>query len=85
MVQHALSCHETFLRLNDFVDRELSPAEHDAVAAHLVECAKCASMFEFEADVLADLTAKLSRIQLPPSLKERVLEAIQRGAEATDA
>ena len=85
MVQHSLSCHETFLRLNDYVDRELSPAEHDSVAAHLLECAKCASMFEFEADIMADLKAKLGRIQLPPSLKDRVLDAIERGAEAADA
>ena len=85
MVQHALSCHETFLRLNDYVDRELSPAEHDAVAAHLFECANCASLFKFEANIVADLKAKLSRIQLPPTLKDRVLEAIERGAEAAEA
>ncbi len=85
MVQHSLSCHETFLRLNDYVDRELSPAERDAVAAHLFECAKCASVFEFEANIVADLKAKLNRIQLPPSLKDRVLDALQRGAEAADA
>jgi anti-sigma factor (TIGR02949 family) len=84
MVQHALSCHETFLRLNDYVDRELSPAEHDAVVAHLFECANCTSLFEFEANIVADLKAKLSRIQLPPTLKDRVLDAIQRGAEAAD-
>ena len=85
MVQHALSCHETFLRLNDYVDRELSPAEHDAVAAHLFECANCASVFDFEANIVADLKAKLNRIQLPPTLKDRVLEAIERGAEAADS
>ena len=85
MVQHPLSCHEAFLRLNDYVDRELSPAEHDAVAAHLFECAKCTAVFEFEAGVLADLTAKLNRIQLPASLKDRVADAIQRGAGAADA
>ena len=85
MVQHSLSCHEAFLRLNDYVDRELSPAEHDAVASHLFECANCTAVFDFEAGVLADLKAKLNRIQLPSSLKDRVAEAIERGAEAADA
>lgn len=85
MAPHPLSCHETFLRLNDYVDRELSSEEHEAVAAHLFECAKCAAVFDFEADIVADLKAKLNRIQLPPSLKDRVAEAIQRGAEAADS
>jgi hypothetical protein len=42
-------------------------------------------VFEFEANIVADLKAKLNRIQLPPTLKDRVLEAIERGAKAADA
>lgn len=85
MAQHRLSCHEAFLRVNDYVDRELSPDEHDAVAAHLIECVECSAVFQFEADIIADLKAKLRRIQLPPALKQLVADAMLRGAEAADA
>ena len=80
----AMNCQETFQRLNDYVDRELTGDEHGLVAAHLVECAKCAEVFGFEESLLIELRAKLNRIQLPPTLKARVAEALERGAEAGD-
>ena len=85
MMGDAMNCRETFLRLNDFLDRELAPDEHGSVEAHLAECTKCAEVFGFEEALLLELKAKLSRIQLPPGLRERVAEALERGATAGDA
>lgn len=81
----AMSCQETFHRLNDFVDRELTQDEHVLVEAHLVECARCAEAFGFEQSLLAELKATMNRIQLPPTLKARVAEALERGGEAGGA
>ncbi|MEE8062373.1 MAG: zf-HC2 domain-containing protein [Gemmatimonadales bacterium] len=85
MMNDALSCQETFRRLNDYVDRELTQDEQGLVEAHLAECTKCASVFGFEESLLLELKAKLNRIQLPPALKQRVAEALERGAQARDA
>lgn len=44
-----LSCEETFRRLDDFVDRELTPQETALVREHLDTCAVCTSEYRFEA------------------------------------
>ena len=69
------TCEEVFRRLNDYLDRELSPAEMAMVQEHLETCAQCASEHAFEASVLRELKAKLRRIDVPQSLIEKV-EAI---------
>jgi predicted anti-sigma-YlaC factor YlaD len=84
MSDQPLSCQETFRRLNDYVDRELSPEEEVLVSAHLRVCADCASVFDFEAGVVADLMEKLNRIRMPESLKGRVAEALEQGASAAE-
>ncbi len=69
------TCEEVFRRLNDYLDRELSPAEMELVKEHLATCAQCASEHAFEASVLQELKSKLRRIDLPRSLVDKV-EAI---------
>ena len=69
------TCEETVRRLNDYLDRELSPAEMTLVREHLETCTGCAGAFAFESSVLAELKAKLRRIDLPQSLVAKV-EAI---------
>ncbi len=73
------SCAETFRRLDDYLDRELSPAELTAVEAHLEICAICAAEFELEREVLEDIRAKLRRIRLPDGLRERISVRLRRG------
>ncbi len=75
-----LSCDETFARLDDYLDRELTPEEAAEVRAHLDICHQCTSEFHFEAGVLEGLRAKLRRIQVPGGLAERISRAI-RGTE----
>src|SRR6266496_3515153 len=58
------SCEEVFRRLNDYLDRELSPAEMALVQEHLDTCAQCAGEHAFEASVLRELKAKLRRIDV---------------------
>jgi len=70
------------MRLNDYVDRELSSEEEALVAGHLEQCAQCASVFDFEAGVVIELMAKLNRIRVPESLKGRVADALAEGARA---
>ena len=71
------TCEEVFRRLDDYLDRELAPAEMQRVSEHLQTCAACAQEYAFEAGVLTDVRAKLHRIQAPSDLRQAVLRLIQ--------
>ncbi len=72
------TCEEVFRRLDDYVDRELSPEETRLVEAHLETCAQCASEYAFEGGVLDGLRRKLRRIEAPADLRDRVTRALQK-------
>ena len=67
-----LTCEETFRRLDDYVDRELEPAEMQIVRRHLETCAVCAREYDFETSVLHHLRAKLRRIAVPEDLQAKI-------------
>ncbi len=71
-----LGCKEAIARLDDYIDRELSPREEKLVARHLKICAHCARRFHFEAEIVAGLRARLGRIQAPPGLLDRICAAL---------
>jgi anti-sigma factor (TIGR02949 family) len=70
------TCQETFQRLNDYLDRELSPEEMRLVREHLEVCAYCLLEFQFEASLLRDVRAKLRSVPAPKDLVSRVLGAL---------
>lgn len=73
------TCEEAFRRLDDFLDRELSPEEMALVQQHLDVCAGCAREFEFERSVLTGVRAKLRQIDVPASLQARIAALMERG------
>lgn len=74
------SCEETFRRLDDYLDRQLSPEEERMVRAHLEACASCTAEFTFEASVIKAVREKVSRIAVPTDLAQRISAMIQRAA-----
>ena len=72
------TCEEAFRRLDDYLDRELSPEETGLVSEHLEICAGCAREFNFEASLLKGVRHKLRQIDLPESLQARILGAIDK-------
>jgi hypothetical protein len=70
------TCQETFERLNDYLDRELTPDEMRLVIEHLEVCAFCALEFKFEARLLQEVRAKLHAIPAPPGLLGKVRGAL---------
>ena len=78
------SCEEMFRRLDDFLDRELSEDEMRLAREHLEACALCAREHAFEAAVLRDVKRKLRRVDVAPSLLDRIgrLLAEASGEEA---
>ncbi|HYW12403.1 MAG TPA: zf-HC2 domain-containing protein [Longimicrobium sp.] len=78
------TCEEAFLRLDDYLDRELPADQMDCVREHLETCAICASEVDFEQTVIDDVRGKLRRIRAPRDLMTRIsaLIATARGADA---
>ena len=57
-----LTCKETLSRLDDYLDRELSPRETQLVEMHLKICRHCTQKFTFEAALLREIKDKVQRI-----------------------
>ncbi|MDH3497554.1 MAG: anti-sigma factor [Gemmatimonadota bacterium] len=77
MTPNRLTCEETFRRLNDYLDRALSPEEKRLVEEHLETCAGCAREFRFEMSLLDNLRAKLSRIDIPEDMLARITRRLE--------
>jgi anti-sigma factor (TIGR02949 family) len=67
------NCEEAFRRLDDFLDRRLSPQETRIIEEHLEVCAWCTREFAFEASVLNGVKEKLRHLTAPPDLLSRIL------------
>jgi anti-sigma factor (TIGR02949 family) len=72
------TCEEAFRRLDDYLDRELSPDETTLVQEHLEICAGCAREFNFEESVLRGVRSKLRQIDVPASLQARILSVLEK-------
>lgn len=71
------TCEETFRRMDDFLDRELSAAEVALVREHLAVCEECTHEYAFERAVLDALREKLRRVAMPADLAQRVLPRLR--------
>jgi anti-sigma factor (TIGR02949 family) len=72
------TCEETFRRLDDYLDRRLSPDETRLIEEHLHVCEACTREFVFEASVIEGVREKLRRVAAPPDLLARISEQIAR-------
>jgi anti-sigma factor (TIGR02949 family) len=75
------NCEEAFRRLNDFLDRRLSPEEMRIMEEHLEICGWCAREFNFEASVLEGVKRKLRQLDVPPDLASKILSRLPPSAE----
>jgi anti-sigma factor (TIGR02949 family) len=71
------TCEETFRRLDDYLDRRLSPEETRLIEEHLHLCDACSREFVFEASVIEAVREKLRRVAAPPDLIARISAQIQ--------
>jgi anti-sigma factor (TIGR02949 family) len=78
-----LTCQETFRRLDDYLDRELSVEEASAVEAHLRECEMCMREYAFEGTLLQGIRQKLQRLAAPSDLGARIAARIARDGDGT--
>ena len=66
------ACEAILQRLDDYIDRELSPGEVLMVERHLEECLLCAAQYRFEIRLIRDIRSRLRRIALPGDLMTRI-------------
>lgn len=74
------TCEEVFGRLDDYLDRELTPDEMRMIREHLETCAACASEHRFERGVLDGVREKLHRLAVPQDLMARIAARIRADA-----
>ena len=70
------NCEEAFRRLDDYLDRRLTPEETRIVEEHLEICAWCAREIGFEASVLHGVRRKLRQIEAPQDLVGKILSQL---------
>ena len=70
------NCEEAFRRLNDYLDRRLTPEEARILEEHLAICAWCAREFNFETSVLHGLKRKMRQLDAPAGLLSRILSQL---------
>ena len=70
------TCEEAFRRLDDFLDRRLSPDEMRLIEEHLEVCAWCTREFNFEASVLFGVKRKLRQLEAPAELVSKILSQL---------
>lgn len=73
-----LNCSEAFMRLDDYLDRELTAAEMTQVEEHLEQCATCAGEFGVEKALLDTIREKLARLRMPEDLKAKIFASLDR-------
>ena len=67
-----LDCSEVAARLDDFVDREMTADELEDMRHHLERCIHCTDKHDEKASFVAEVKAKLRRIEAPPALRSRL-------------
>lgn len=70
------NCEEAFRRLDEFLDRRLTPEEMRIIEEHLQVCAWCSREFNFEASVLYGIKRKLRQLDAPSDLVARILSQL---------
>ena len=66
------ACEAILQRLDEYIDRELSPGDMHMVERHLEECLHCAGRYRFQSSLMHGLRSRLRRIRLPCDLAARI-------------
>ena len=73
-----MDCEETFKKMQDYLDRELTSAEMLLVREHLDQCGMCAEEYLFEESILRRVGKILQNAYVPDDLFERVSAFLDR-------
>ncbi|HEX3236367.1 MAG TPA: zf-HC2 domain-containing protein [Gemmatimonadales bacterium] len=66
------ACEAILRRLDDYIDRELSPSDMQMVERHIEECLRCGGRYRFEISLIREVRSRLRRICPPDDLVARI-------------
>ncbi|MBX3313704.1 MAG: mycothiol system anti-sigma-R factor [Actinobacteria bacterium] len=75
------NCTETLQELYQFLDGELTDESREHIRRHLDDCSPCLSAFDFQAELRLVIRNRCCD-EVPPSLRDRIANAIQHEADA---
>jgi anti-sigma factor (TIGR02949 family) len=70
------TCEDAFVRLDDYLDRELSETERQQVLEHLEICVICSSEFAFERSMIEGVKRKMRQLEIPADVLARLTSTI---------
>lgn len=70
--ERQVTCEAILGRLDDYIDRELSPEDMRMVERHIEACLRCADRYRFEISLIQEIRSRLRRIRLPGDLVARI-------------
>jgi anti-sigma factor (TIGR02949 family) len=73
------ACEAILRRLDDYIDRELSPGDMHMVERHIEDCLLCAGRYRFELSLNQEIRNRLGRIALPDDLVARIKLRLEAG------
>lgn len=71
-----MNCEQCLDRLEELVDRELSPLEASEVQIHLENCPPCTERFHFEAGMKRLVRSCCAQEKAPDALRARLEEIL---------
>ena len=70
--ERQVTCEAILGRLDDYIDRELSPEDMRMVERHIEACLRCAWRYRFEISLIQEIRSRLRRIRVPGDLVARI-------------
>lgn len=71
-----LACRDLVELVTAYLEGTLTPGRHDAVRAHLAECAECTDYVE-QMQATVGLARRLRDVDLPAELQRRLRDALR--------
>lgn len=78
------TCEEMLRKLDAYLDRRLSADELKHVEQHLETCARCATEYRFERNLLDGISDKLRRAAVPTDLMQKISRLLEKEGESPD-
>lgn len=79
--QEGIPCQEALARIQEFMDGEMDPAEAGNVEEHFELCTRCYPHLKLEEEFRRKVQCALKQPAVPPELRARVLEMLEREEE----
>lgn len=73
-----ISCQDAMSRIQEFMDGELEPGETEGVEEHFRVCTRCYPHLKLEKEFRQKVREALKKPDVPPSVRQGVLEILAR-------